>query len=988
MHGVRRLIRVNGASGVSTMGYEPFGFGQHLIPMLYLFAVSRIAGSLSRPNRRGRMEAMKTVAILLVLLVVSLTKASNSKKIKHCNKKCVLLVNNARQLRTLGINLSSPNRKLSKYCRSTNISNDQCANIIKLSQDLQLTQQAVCLQSGICQKEDQPNRTPCPICDAIESNIKRPIKQYSRKTADVKRLVSDICRTSTTPSLKAQCERLQPRLGIFGDNILRLFKPSTCRQIMCNTLTKKVMRLFPNNPLACRICQTSATATTKGIKAISNVFDVVLSDVSALCKDFNSTAVSIKCRKVTESIDRIVNYVVKQLNFDDICVKLDICPGGDKAQSPMFNILQSVVMAEPAEKESCPVCETFLDDNNDALGKLKVNMKKISEFTAQTCNKQGNKSMKSRCDLLQQMKSATDTRSFRKTCRMLMCSNVANLVKLIAPTFEACPLCKAIQKIVTDSFKQGTKLMDTITSELSVICEDLKNEAARKTCYYSFNMTLKATDYIMSKFNFSNFCVVAGVCTKDRITPNRGHWLTQALSMKDRFMTFLAMVSPSPKRCSACDMMSGSINHMKIQFNEKVAEIKSTLDKSCEAESTVIQAKCSVLKADLERSIRKQIPFVSGEACSKYLCNNLVKRMMGRLRKDSKTCDLCRNIVKTATDGIKAGFHISDTFIEDLRPMCKEIKLRKGKQECEKSLSLYNNVYGFFVKKIDLSSACTLIGLCPKEKLPIKSLPDTSPADKCAVCTKMESLTGPEFQKFRNKLESLKTLVSGLCTGSGKPRIDAECWGLSFLTRILEKSVAPQFTKQGCRKNLCQGALAKLPKSAKACQICKEVVKISSISLKSFQTMFLGILQGVDEAVCSELNNTAASALCHKIVGDIKTILDLVIKQLSPAGFCEEVGICPKKMIGRNQCEVCKTVYEVNSQEMSYENLLSTCQRLGAQECEEIARNFKLLGAAKRFHLSSKVACQRVSLCKKTDVMGIVSKILNKVGSFGSWFSG
>lgn len=91
--------------------------------------------------------------------------------------------------------------------------------------------------------------------------------------------------------------------------------------------------------------------------------------------------------------------------------------------------------------------------------------------------------------------------------------------------------------------------------------------------------------------------------------------------------------------------------------------------------------------------------------------------------------------------------------------------------------------------------------------------------------------------------------------------LNFQCWGLSFLTRILEKSVAPQFTKQGCRKNLCQGALAKLPKSAKACQICKEVVKISSISLKSFQTMFLGILQGVDEAVCSELNNTAASAL-------------------------------------------------------------------------------------------------------------------------------
>ena len=95
--------------------------------------------------------------------------------------------------------------------------------------------------------------------------------------------------------------------------------------------------------------------------------------------------------------------------------------------------------------------------------------------------------------------------------------------------------------------------------------------------------------------------------------------------------------------------------------------------------------------------------------------------------------------------------------------------------------------------------------------------------------------------------------------------IDFQCWGLSFLTRTLEESVAPQFTKQGCRRNLCQGALAKLPKGAKACRICKEVVKITEISLKSFQTMFDGILQGVDETICTQLNSTAARALVSSI---------------------------------------------------------------------------------------------------------------------------
>ena len=93
--------------------------------------------------------------------------------------------------------------------------------------------------------------------------------------------------------------------------------------------------------------------------------------------------------------------MVKQLNFGDICVKLDICPGEDEPQSPMFNILQSVVMAEPAETDTCPFCETFLKDNDDALGKLKLNMERISKFTAQTCNKQGNKSMNSRvCNII------------------------------------------------------------------------------------------------------------------------------------------------------------------------------------------------------------------------------------------------------------------------------------------------------------------------------------------------------------------------------------------------------------------------------------------------------------------------------------------------------------------------------------------------------------------------------------------------------------
>ena len=56
-------------------------------------------------------------------------------------------------------------------------------------------------------------------------------------------------------------------------------------------------------------------------------------------------------------------------------------------------------------------------------------------------------------------------------------------------------------------------------------------------------------------------------------------------------MTFLSMVSPSPQKCSACDMLTGKITQMKNQFNVKVSEIKNTLDRSCQGESAVIQAK-------------------------------------------------------------------------------------------------------------------------------------------------------------------------------------------------------------------------------------------------------------------------------------------------------------------------------------------------------------------------------------------------------------
>ena len=79
--------------------------------------------------------------------------------------------------------------------------------------------------------------------------------------------------------------------------------------------------------------------------------------------------------------------------------------------------------------------------------------------------------------------------------------------------------------------------------------------------------------------------------------------------------------------------------------------------------------------------MKRQAPFVSNEMCSKYLCNNMVKRMMARLRKDSKTCHLCRNIVKAAADGIKTGFQIGDIYVDDLKPMCEEIKSAKGKLE-------------------------------------------------------------------------------------------------------------------------------------------------------------------------------------------------------------------------------------------------------------------------------------------------------------------
>ena len=92
----------------------------------------------------------------------------------------------------------------------------QCVNIIKLSGNSQLSESEICLQSGMCKKEAEPHRKPCPICDAIESNIKQPMRQYSRKTADVKRLVSDICRKSTTPSLKAQvCIQFSGCVAVF-----------------------------------------------------------------------------------------------------------------------------------------------------------------------------------------------------------------------------------------------------------------------------------------------------------------------------------------------------------------------------------------------------------------------------------------------------------------------------------------------------------------------------------------------------------------------------------------------------------------------------------------------------------------------------------------------------------------------------------------------------------------------------------------------------
>ncbi|KAL5018283.1 hypothetical protein ScPMuIL_004005 [Solemya velum] len=744
----------------------------------------------------------------------------------------------------------------------------------------------------------------CQICETFVTDLQNVVKDTTVQNDIVWVLETDVC--ANLGPLASLCKQyVDQYTPMFLNALVSMLNPDTlCKNIgLCamgddfsafllrpeNMLVKlhpaeqrtenlvKIQPAIQYTPEAgptCEICQLIMTELETVLaknetvmtieQALKKVCTLLPGGLESECTDLVSVYGPI-----------IVQLVINDIPFNQICKELGICSSANNQEMSMSNVGGVCTVC----KLSVKYLQSFITDN--ATQQNKDSAQVLAEFDYL-------------CTLLPSPYSGECT-NLVDTYGLALLNYIANLSPDVVCAFlqlcsappppqgmpkveeDVCDMCTLVLTAAKDLISNMTD--DQLVAAMEQVCDAVPSQF-QEDCKELVELVGKTiADYILNA-DPKTVCAMLGLCSGTK--------------------------EPLPKMPeveeNVCDMCTLILTAAKdLISNMTDDQIVAAMEQVCDALPTQIQAECKELIDMVGKSIADYILNADPKTiCAMLgLCSGPKQPVQFKL----SVCEVCTSgvsMVKNILSGIT-----EDQIIADLEKICSIIPSQL-KDDCIQYMDAAGKSIADFIMNIDPTVFCTDIGACSAMKRLSVIRPSTmlnklqKSSETCKICKLVA--TGLEYLlKDNATTEEIKTALNLVCGLIG-PELSGECRNFTAeyeaaIISILIAELKPEkicVYLKVCPKST--GKVLSLPKKPKGtvtgpdCVMCKLVIsKLEEMLDKNSSTEDI---KAALEKVCSLLPSTLSKECDDFIEKYATTIIQLLEEELDPKAICRLLGLC------------------------------------------------------------------------------------------------
>lgn len=966
-------------------------------------------------------RALLTLSFLILVILVCQADKTSQRRSVYCDRRCLYFVNKMLRLkhRNTVPNFEQYESSLERFCRSAKIESNKCTEFFGYAlkhTDKSQSSWSICQNSKVCKADQQTEKkagrkeaqlpSSCKVCDVLKKTFGSSLLR--KQLSVLRNIISTVCKDTKSKEIHSSCGFVNKHLTAEKIEAMILLKPDSCENYLCNKAAVRAFAFLPRSVGSCKLCHKILNMTLDGIIGSMKIVDTVLQDVDKICDQLKTASEKTICRNAVQRTKKIFDYVIKELKITDLCEGLRICPG-NKEDEPFFQVAKSFLSAK-SESKACPACESVERVANGEMVNLKSKISAIKSYMDEACADVTDENLRKKCAIAKPIVSMASRNASgllnADNCRNLMCGGAATFVKSIFPASEkSCSICKTTMKIVADGLKGTVSLVNGILKDVDGICDSLSSAKSKKACHYAISQTREIFKIVFSKLDFSKICTDLGFCKMNGLSnnPKPGKKFSGLLAATDAS-------SASSEACPLCDTLSDNAKTAATIVSAQFAKLTANVKESCESTTNNQTLKCVRLQGILSNFKGDLVSNVLLKNCRNLACSSFAKTLIGKIPKGPKACYYCKYALNITSMAIKQSGALIHTILKSVSQICNDLKSEASKKKCLSIVDETKVVFDFVLKRLDFSSICKDLGLCPKEDSPVakmySSLSGKDKSAKCPLCDSVNKVGQDRFAMMQKAVFKLIKQVSGSCKEEQDPEVTQMC---ALTLANIKKMEGIKFPSNVCGYFLCSSDKA-FPSfaSKESCTICQNVAKIVSSSLGGAKQV-VGVVLNDVEALCSRMKSKAAQQKCNFAVKETKIGFQLLMKSLEPGTVCKDLHLCNSWqktvfsqvskmgafMKGSNNidlCSSCKTFLDsLKTKDLKNGNVLAVCNSFGDSSmrhmCTTLSSKYSNIIASQRSNTPSAEICAKLQICSKSNKGQQVLQMLSGVlGKFSSLF--
>ncbi|XP_037274476.1 prosaposin [Rhipicephalus microplus] len=756
-----------------------------------------------------------------------------------------------------------------------------------------------------------------PDCDYCKLTVEFFYDELKKKETEeeIKLIVEKVCQLFPSSSRDKCISTINTYVDMVISLVLQEFTPEQiCQQLGFCAPTIPAIESTPVilpkkvSDDTCDLCMVLAKFVYDKVKD-ERTEEKVKEALDQACSLLPSSLEQKCVEMINNYYDMLVSLLVQELEPDEVCKELGLCPSTKKASS--------VSSKKPTDGE-CDICKILVKfvynqlQDNKTEEEVKNLLDKVCSLLPDSLEKTCTDTVNTYYDELVELivKGFTPEQVCQELglCPSAKKAGVPPVASVSSKkATNLCDVCKVVVTFINDELLQKNKTVDDVKKLLGRVCIVVPDPMKQACAAAVNNYCDLIVHFIVMGLTPEAICEEFALCTSAK---------KPGMPPVESFPSHKA----TDDVCDICKVVVKFV-YDELQDNKTEEEVKKLLDSVCTLLPESLKQTCmDTVNTYYDQLVQLIVQgFTPEEVCEQLsLCTSVLAKKAGMppvssvpsKKATDDVCDICKVVVKFVYDELQD--NKTEEEVKKLLDKVCSVLPESLKQTCTDTVNTYyDQLVQLIVQGFTPEEVCEQLSLCTSaSKEPVATRPAKIANDEeCTYCTTIVQYVYDALQDEKTE-EEIKEALDEVCTLFHGDRRQQCVNMVNTYFEIIVSLIVQDFTPQ----QICQtiGLCPSITGRNMECTFCQYALHFIQNELVENSTE--ARVEAILDKLCSKLPNDMAKE-CMAFVEEYgPAVMVLLAQEIDPSIVCVAIKVCPKDGLLKqsdvklklNECATCK----------------------------------------------------------------------------------